>query len=191
MTDPAAEPAEPADGRSSLLDLYRIIAAEGIDPTRVRVMRHTPSPDELARQIRWMAVEDPVAFTAFHCYQLNQQAISLRKADWLVSTLPEGRAAVFTGLFAIGAEQHLDQNAWLAKPGNDRLAAAGAIGPADTGAHAWFELTADPRLSDLIGRLEVGWPPARNWCRRLQPGLFPILAIHRENILASHTPRPS
>lgn len=176
-----------------ILTLAHVLAAVGIPVTDDRtavLLRHTGDTPVLTAALPTLAAEDQQAYDAFNAFHIDGEANKITARTWAVAGVATGTGVLVTGLYRVGPGRPISDAEWRAVPGNDRLAALGAEGPADTGGRptTWIELTRDDRLDDWAGRLAVSWTGRRGYIRIVRPGLFDVQAVHPESQLVPPVP---
>lgn len=146
------------------------------------VMRHTPTEKYLRINLGTWAVQDHDLFNSYQSTQLPRQEKMLKSATHLVSCIGQTKSdeALFVGVYKncghhkmTADEARLQEKLYGTAAGND----------------VWFELELLPIMTDLKGKLVIGWPgKALSWTRWAGKNTFPIKIIHRESVLIPPMP---
>lgn len=173
-----------------MLDLNDLLGKAGVNAAECMVMRHRPTEPALRQALMWLAEDQPAVFNAYQQSHGPVVEKSLAKARWLASFIGHRAGqAVFVGLYSVaGFRQITDAQFWSIKE-NKQLQTLGTRGPAEGRDSRWFDLKPSSKLSELKGRLVVGWPGIeRSWWRWSERNCIPILAIQEESILVRAMP---
>lgn len=173
-----------------MIDLNDLLIKEGIDPSRVFVVRHRPSAKELREVLPWLAAEDEGAYNAYQSQHGSRVEAALIKATHLVSCIGcEPGKAMFVGFYAVNGFKKITKEAFWAKPNNKRLAKYGTHGPGDRSEVLWFDLRLSEKFYSLSGRLILQWPGIeRSWWRWAAKNTFAVDAICEESRLVQSLP---
>jgi hypothetical protein len=148
-----------------------ILQAAGFDLGEVRLLRHKDqraakgrSPYELWRDNRQQ----------FDVYQAHQGFIhesKLRAPYWASFVGTPGDETLFVGIYAVKNQRLLEQDTPMSHTGEVAAAGSGHV----------YDLTLEPRLGDLIGRLLIDWGAGdRAWIQRADRQNKPITELRTE-----------
>ena len=153
-------------------------------------MRHQPTEPSLRRLLPWLAVESPRLYNAYQQAQNEKAEKTLLKAETLVSFVaPAPGKALFVGLYRNKGNKSLSHQEYWKKRENRELAARGMTGFGGKRPRIlWFDLVKTDFCAAWSGRLVIGWPPGRSWCRWAGRNEFPIEAILAETALVQEIP---
>jgi hypothetical protein len=179
-----------ADQADPGLDLNALLARLGVDPENVVVAGHTPAEPRLAKALPWLAMERRDLFEAYQSIQANIPALTLRRAQHLVSCIKLAKErAAFVGLYRVRGWEPLTPEAYHALPGLPELRAHGfSNDESEAGNLTLFDLELTPVWADWVGRLTFAWPQGRAPIRRAATTAFPVVAISEENRFAPAMP---
>lgn len=137
------------------------LIATGIEPTQVKMLRHTLS-DGRAPYDCWR--RDPEIFWRWVSYQKIANRSWFTRPFWAnFVALPDGET-LFVGLATAEIVGVVPDGQW------DVLRRR----PMPSGKHDIYQLTPTHQLSADAGALFVSWQPGRNWTRRAERGSYPV-----------------
>jgi hypothetical protein len=178
----------------SFIDLLR---RRGIAPEQVVVMRHRPAERLLAQQFTWIAEHREDVFIAYQSTQNIREENQLRSHAYLAGFLATAVGeATFVGLYQIGEPRRRSRESLMTDVAFNDLAKK--FNGYQVTPKAWiFPLTTERSMTDLKGRLVVGWSGgvsgSRSWSRlalsKVSLG-FPIIAIHPKSVFAQPKATP-
>jgi MoxR-like ATPase len=168
--------------------LDELLRSAEIDPSRVLVMRHTPSAPGVREALPWLAEKEPEAFNAYQQAQAPKvEKAMTTKASHIVSCIGiKSKEAVFVGLYKIAGWKTITPKEFREIPGNRRLVSLGES--VSDGNRLWFDLQLQEIWSEWKGRLVLEWPaPPISWCRWAAKNSFPIRAVLEESAFEAQT----
>lgn len=164
------------------IDLNTYLNDAGIPVATTLVMRHTPTEKYLRDNLGTWAVQDHDLFNAYQCTQLPRQENMLKSATHLVSCIGQKKSgeALFVGIY---------RNSGHHKITEDEARLQRKLYGTAAGSQVWFELELLPQMTDLKGKLAIGWPGlARAWTRWAANNTFPVKVIYPESVLIPPMP---
>lgn len=178
-----------------MLDLRLLLEAEGIEPSRVLVLRHRPTEPRLRKAFLWLAEERPAVFNAYQRTHGPRTEAALLQASHVAAFIGhEAAKAVFVGLYAVEGHAAVTRDDYLEEAEVGVLLGLGMSpwsedDPRQSALR--FDLTKVDELARFAGRLVVDWPrPDRSWYRWADPGRnrFPVHAIHEDSLFTPDIP---
>lgn len=178
------------------MNLNDLLIREGIDASKVVVMRHRPTAPELRAVLPWLAAEKPAAFNAYQ----QTQAPTVEKAlkaltghGYIASFIGQKPSkATFAGLYHIASSRPLTREQFHAMPeygllnrlGNNGFGLGEVRETID-----FFDLVETNFYRNWKGKLIIDWPPPeRSWWRRAERNTMPVSAILEESAFVRGMP---
>jgi hypothetical protein len=186
-----------------LLVFNDLLKGEKIEPDSVLVLRHTPSERDgrLRDELPWLAAAHPNVFNAYQQTQTEAVEKQMLRAKYVASFIGLERrkgsteyAAVFVGLYKVGAHKRLTSTEFWKIPAYQQLKRYGLRGFQEEDEDKrpsvlWFDLTITDFCQKWQGKLIIDWPPPpRIWARFADKARFPISAIVEDSLLHETLP---
>jgi len=153
-----------------MLTFRAILSETGVEPARVRLLRHqdTRYPGHPSPYVLWR--DDPEAFEAYQQTQSFENEANLRAPLWASFVGLPGRDTLFVGLYSAALVGPLPAD--RPHPVTRSLELAGSC--------ALYDLAPRPELAELIGRLFIDWGPGyRRWIQRGDGSAKPVVELRR------------
>ena len=172
------------------MDLKDIVKKHGLPLDKVVVVRHKPKEKELLKVLPWLVGERHDLFNAFQSFQAKQVEASIKKARYIASFITHGSGtALFVGFYERCGEQEITESDFFAIREISEMVEKFGIKGFDSRPTALrFDLQLLDACRDWSGRLVIGWPPDRAWCRWLANAEFPMVALYEESRLVIGIP---
>lgn len=178
------------------MHLNDLLIREGIDVTKVVVMRHRPTAPQLRAVLPWLAAENRAAFNAYQQTQVPtvEKALqALNGQGYIASFIGQKPGkATFAGLYHIASSRPLTREQFQSIPEYDLLDKLGNNGFGDGETREtieFFDLVETDFYSHWEGKLIIDWPPPeRSWWRRAERNIMPISAILEESAFVRGMP---
>jgi hypothetical protein len=170
-----------------VIQLKDFLADAAIDIARTLVLRHTPTERRLRARLQVWAAEQPDMFNTYQSSHLPRQEKMLMRAARVVSCIGhEPSQALFVGVYEVRGYQPISDDEYWAMPAHQEMRKLGSSIRQST---LLFDLHQMNSLSELAGKLVIGWPPLdRAWARWAEKNVFPVRAIHTESALVRPMP---
>jgi hypothetical protein len=168
-----------------------LLAKEALPLDKTLVLRHRPTDPKFRKVLPWIAVENPAAYNAHQQNQSQQTEAKFKKAQYLASFIGlESGQAVFVGLYQLAGWKPITVDESRQLPAVKELFDLGMPsigGDPQRPEFIWFDLQLMPGFySDWLGKLVIGWPePAIAWVRKADTNVFPIIAVHQDNVFTA------
>ena len=134
-----------------------ILLAAGFKLSEVRLLRHKDKRAAKGRTPYELWRDDHGQFDLYQSTQSLKNEGKLRAPYWVGFVGTPGDETLFVGIYGVKGRRLLEQD--TPKPQ--------AEGVDEAGNYHVYELTPEPRLGDLIGRLLIDWGPGeRAWIQR-------------------------
>jgi hypothetical protein len=155
---------------STRLFLNMLLDQEGIDPADVRLLRHQDARSAKGRSPYALWRDDRASFERYQSRQSFAHKTRLAAPYWASFVVTPDGSTLLAGFYAATYRGTLEADeAW---PHGDGIDLAGSCDV--------FELSLDPRISDLAGRLVIEWGPGvKSWIQRADLQNKPILELQR------------
>jgi hypothetical protein len=174
------------------VQLNDLLAASGIDPAEVIVLRHPALKPALQRTMAGIVVNRPDLLRTYQGVQSGSLARSLPKARYIAAFLGlRPGAATFAGIYTVGDARPLSSAEFWALPGQDELKALGLKGmDPDTPDQAFIENELTDLWAPWIGKLTIGWPGRElSWWRKAENNVLPVRAVTESAFIAQGPPQ--
>lgn len=173
-----------------MIELNDLLVKEGLDPSRVFVMRHRPTEKALRDVLPWLAAEQHDLYNAYQSQHGERVEAALCRATHLVSCIGHAAGkALFVGLYTVAGFERIAAKKYWAMPNNKLLLTYGTHGPKEGRDALWFDLHVSEQLQSLKGRLILEWPGIeRAWWRWASRNTFAVDAICEESLLVKKLP---
>ncbi len=175
--------------------LNDLLEKRGIDPSRVLVLRHTPSEPMLKRALPWLAIERPELFNAYQQTQTKiiQPAMEKLSGNGYVASFighETGRALFIGTSRPLTYEEYWQIPEYIEMQRNFGMIGFTQDEARRRGNILWFDLEYNAGFyPEWQGKLVIGWPgPEINIMRRAHKNDIPIISIHEESILEPTMP---
>lgn len=176
-----------------------LLEKEGIDPSEVLVLRHTPKEPDLRENLPLLASVKPDIFNAYQQTQGVEVEAKMLKAQYVASFIGlEKRAgneeypAVFVDLYKVGSNRKLTyEEFWRIPAYQEMKTKFGMRGfvEGDRPFVLWFDLTVIDFCKRWTGKLIIEWPrPPIQWARWAGENDFPIHSILEDSALHEAMP---
>src|ERR1035441_6894269 len=140
------------------MDFNDLLKKQGIDPSHVLVLRHTPVP-KLRAVFGWLAADHPAVFNAYQQTQKEDVEKEMKQATYVVSFIgnpPGFPDALFVGLYRRHGEEIRTLDQIRADPAIQQLELYGV--PPETQSRLWFDLRLEENFYPTWkGRLVIQW----------------------------------
>lgn len=134
-----------------------ILRAAGFDPADVRLLRHQDGGAEKGRTPYELWRDNRPQFETYQSLQSFANQVKLAAGFWASFVGTPAGETLFVGIYGVSNLRVNECD--VPTPHRDGVDEAGTCNA--------YDLTLDPRLSDLIGRLLVEWGPGtRTWIQR-------------------------
>lgn len=152
--------------------LNSVLRAAGFDLKGVRLLRHKDNRADKGRTPYELWRDDRPQFDRYQATQAVGHAANLDARHWVSFVGTPDDETLFVGIYEVKGRRLLDRD--TPKP-----QAPGEVDRAGT-CHI-YELTPEPRLSDLMGKMLIDWGAgARAWIQRADRQNKPVVELHRQ-----------
>jgi hypothetical protein len=171
---------------NDLLNLNDLLTGKGIDPQQVLVMRHSSPEPKLKKILPWLAAEKPDVFNAYQQTHNPNVEKSMLRARYVTSFIGyQSGKALFIGLYSIQGSRSFSYVDWSVPAYIELRTYTSDDARSST---LWFDLAITDFYAHWKGKLVVGWPAGRLYCRRAHQTVIPIVAVLEDSALDAAMP---
>lgn len=176
-----------------MLRFNHILQNEGLEPTEVAVILHTPKEPKLRRHMPLLARESPELFEAYQASHSANVTATLRKRQYLASFVEMGDGSlILAGIYRNLGVRTRSSTELLAEHAVraliDEFGAYKELDANPAGEWPWFTFQVTDFLAAYVGRLRIAPRLTQTYVRLAEKLDAEIVAIERKNVLDAPMP---